>query len=164
MNRHVAVKLLFLHPHAVREILGVSASCEKHAVAATVVVVLALVGMVTDSGNGPHVVERPHDFLAHAVKTADSVERHETLVDPVETHDVGFLHPGMAVDVDGEFSGRHLEEVVAVKSVGKHDVDALQQERQAAHETCRHDVDIPVVAGFGVDDHFHVESLVPQGL
>lgn len=158
------IEFLFLVPYLAGEVVGVAASGEKLAVAAVVVVVGALVGVVANSGHGPHVVERPHDFFPHLVEFPDAAERHEPLVYPVEAHDVGLLNPRVAVDIDREVTCRDLEQVAVVKAVGGVNLGAFKAEGATADEACRHCGDRGVAACLGVDKHFHVEALAFQRL
>jgi hypothetical protein len=51
-------------------------------------------GMVTDSGNGPHIVHRPHHFFPGSDDLPYLAGRQHRLVDPMQVNDIGLRELG----------------------------------------------------------------------
>ena len=141
-----------------------TSTCEKLAITASVEEIFTLIRMMADTCHGPHVVQCPHYFFAHLVEFSYSAERHQTLVKPVETDDVGLFDPRMMVYIQCEITGGHLIQVGIIKSVGHQDTETLQTECHGAGEAGEHPRYVFLLRGLGEHHHPCVNPFAAQCL
>ena len=89
---------------------------------------LAVVGVMTDSSQWPHVVHRPHHGFAALEDFPQTAQREEALVYPVQVDNVGLLKLWCASDVNAGISYRYLEKVLPAQAVVQPDDKALPVE------------------------------------
>ena len=96
--------------------------------AAACFIAFAIVGVMTDGRQWPHVVHRPHDRLAALEDFLKTTQREQALIHPMQMDDVGLLKLWRVGDVDSRVGYRHLEKILATKAVVQLDDKAFPVE------------------------------------
>ena len=93
-------------------------------------VFVARTTVMADTGEGPHVVQRPHNRLATVDNLTDAFQRKESLIDPMQMNDVCFLEFRQRRDVCSRIGNVYLKQVVLFESIGLPDNYALPDEAE----------------------------------
>ena len=120
--------LRLLPEHFPGKVVGTPLPVELGTVEAAGLIACAVVGIVADAREGPHVVHCPHDGFARSGYLAELLEREHALVHPVQVDDVRLLEFRQLRDVDARVGDVHLEQVVPLEAVGFPDDEAFPDE------------------------------------
>ena len=119
-------------------------------------------GMVANTCEIPHIVHGPHQSFASLGQSLNRRERQHALVYPIQTHNIGLLHPWVFQNIISGTRHRHLKHIGAVKTVIDKYIEMFFQEQHFLCFAATHLAHIFIIGCLGTDYHACIDTSFAQ--